>query len=124
MDQDKQSICLPTTTVNSHLTKLAVAVQLLIYFCIIVHLPVPTTSVQGVLAKQAQLPCDVAPMDRNDVVFMVLWFREGDGEPLYRYERVAAPASNNSASIGHCTLSVSVVLFLLLPLASTCGQET
>lgn len=50
---------------------------------------VPTTSVQGVLAKQAQLPCDISPMDRNDVVFMVLWFREGDGEPLYRYRRMA-----------------------------------
>lgn len=50
---------------------------------------VPTTSVQGVLAKQAQLPCDISPMDRNDVVFMVLWFREGDGEPLYRYWRMA-----------------------------------
>lgn len=43
------------------------------------------TTVQGVLAKQALLPCDVTPMDRDDVVFMVLWFKEGDGEPLYRY---------------------------------------
>lgn len=45
---------------------------------------VPVTSVQGVLAKQAMLPCDITPLDRDDAVYMVLWFKEGDGEPLYR----------------------------------------
>lgn len=32
------------------------------------------------------LPCDISPMEPGDDVFMVLWFREGDGEgePLYR----------------------------------------
>ena len=45
---------------------------------------VPITSVQGVLAKQALLPCDITPLERDDVVFMVLWFREGNTEPLYR----------------------------------------
>lgn len=55
--------------------------------CILVSVlppPVPVTSVQGVLAKQAQLACDITPMERDDVVFMVLWFRDGHGEPLYR----------------------------------------
>lgn len=40
---------------------------------------------QGVLAKQAVLPCDITPMEREDGVYMVLWFKEGNGEPLYRY---------------------------------------
>lgn len=46
---------------------------------------VPITSVQGVFAKQAMLPCEITPMEADDAVFMVLWFKEGDGEPLYRY---------------------------------------
>lgn len=45
---------------------------------------VPITSVQGVLAKQAMLPCDITPLERDDAVFMVLWFKEGNEEPLYR----------------------------------------
>lgn len=46
---------------------------------------VPITSVQGVLARQAMLPCDITPLENDDAVYMVLWFREGDGEPIYRY---------------------------------------
>lgn len=46
---------------------------------------VPITSVQGILARQALLPCDINPLERDDAVCMVLWFREGDGEPLYRF---------------------------------------
>lgn len=52
---------------------------------LVVNFPVPITSVQGVLAKQAVLPCDITPMERDDAVFMVLWFREDVSEPLYRY---------------------------------------
>ncbi|XP_055678044.1 hemicentin-1-like [Lutzomyia longipalpis] len=48
--------------------------------------PIPITSVQGVLAKQATLPCDITPMERDDAVYMVLWFKEGDGEPLYSFD--------------------------------------
>jgi hypothetical protein len=47
-------------------------------------LTVPITSVAGVLGKQAMLPCDITPLERDDAVYMVLWFKEGDGEPLYR----------------------------------------
>lgn len=46
--------------------------------------PVPLTSVQGVLGRQAMLPCDITPLERDDAVYMVLWFREGDGEPIYK----------------------------------------
>ncbi|XP_055848284.1 hemicentin-2 [Episyrphus balteatus] len=48
--------------------------------------PVPLTSVEGVLGRQAMLPCDITPMERDDAVYMVLWFREGDGEPLYNFD--------------------------------------
>lgn len=41
--------------------------------------------VQGVQSKQARFPCDITPRDRDDSVSMVLWFKESDGEPLYRY---------------------------------------
>lgn len=47
-------------------------------------LSVPITSVAGVLGKQAMLPCDITPLERDDAVYMVLWFKEGSGEPLYR----------------------------------------
>ena len=42
-------------------------------------------SVQAVLNKKARLPCDIVPQERDDAVSMVLWFKESDGEPLYRY---------------------------------------
>jgi hypothetical protein len=44
----------------------------------------PTTFAAVVLGKQAMLPCDITPLERDDAVYMVLWFKEGDGEPLYR----------------------------------------
>lgn len=31
------------------------------------------------------LPCDIEPLEKGDVVFMVLWYREGDNEPLYKW---------------------------------------
>ncbi|XP_063627547.1 hemicentin-1 isoform X1 [Cydia splendana] len=48
--------------------------------------PVPTSDVQGVLGKKASLPCDIAPLQQNDEVVMVLWFKESGGEPLYSYD--------------------------------------
>lgn len=45
---------------------------------------VPLTSVQGVFGRQAMLPCDITPMERDDAVFMVLWYREDNGDPIYK----------------------------------------
>ncbi|KPJ17689.1 Titin [Papilio machaon] len=45
---------------------------------------VPTVHVQGVVGKKASLPCDTQPLSSEDQVAMVLWFKESDGEPLYR----------------------------------------
>jgi hypothetical protein len=49
-----------------------------------VFVAVPIVDVQGVLGKKTMLPCDITPHDRDDAVYMVLWFKEADGEPLYR----------------------------------------
>ncbi|KAF4521865.1 hypothetical protein B566_EDAN003741 [Ephemera danica] len=43
----------------------------------------PVISVQGVLSKKGLLPCDISTPDRSDSVYMVLWFKESEGEPLY-----------------------------------------
>jgi len=49
-----------------------------------VSVAVPIVDVQGVLGKKTMMPCDITPLDRDDAVYMVLWFKEADGEPLYR----------------------------------------
>lgn len=46
--------------------------------------PVSTVTVEAVLGKTATLPCDIEPEELNDRVYMVLWFRESAGKPLYR----------------------------------------
>lgn len=47
---------------------------------------VSTVSVEAVLGRTATLPCDIdpGPEARDDRVYMVLWFRESAGKPLYR----------------------------------------
>ncbi|XP_054262781.1 synaptogenesis protein syg-2-like isoform X2 [Macrosteles quadrilineatus] len=42
--------------------------------------------VSAVLGRGAELPCNIKPSGREDRVYMVLWFREGAGKPLYRYD--------------------------------------
>lgn len=39
--------------------------------------------VEGVVGKKAQLPCNIYLAD-NDDVSMVLWYKEGITEPIYR----------------------------------------
>lgn len=48
--------------------------------------PIPIVDVQGVLGKKTMMPCDITPRDRDDAVYMVLWFKEADGEPLYSFD--------------------------------------
>lgn len=40
--------------------------------------------VEAVLGKTAKLPCDITPEHKDDRVYMVLWFKENAGKPLYR----------------------------------------
>lgn len=57
---------------------------LLVFFLAYICFSVSTTSVEAVLGKTATLPCDIEPEERDDRVYMVLWFRESAGKPLYR----------------------------------------
>lgn len=45
---------------------------------------VSTSMVEAVLGKTTTLPCDIEPEVPSDRVYMVLWFRENAGKPLYR----------------------------------------
>lgn len=47
--------------------------------------PVSVVAVDAVLGRTATLPCDIQPDGREDRLYMVLWFREKQGKPLYRY---------------------------------------
>uniref|UniRef100_A0A336MVY2 CSON007912 protein n=1 Tax=Culicoides sonorensis TaxID=179676 RepID=A0A336MVY2_CULSO len=44
------------------------------------------TNVEAVLGKTTTLPCDIEPDIQNDRVYMVLWFRENTGKPLYSFD--------------------------------------
>ncbi|XP_063233887.1 B-cell receptor CD22-like isoform X2 [Bacillus rossius redtenbacheri] len=48
--------------------------------------PLSTVDVEAVLGRGTTLPCDVQPATREDRVYMVLWFRQGAGRPLYRFD--------------------------------------
>ncbi|XP_046402551.1 uncharacterized protein LOC124168380 [Ischnura elegans] len=49
--------------------------------------PVSTVRVEAVVGRSAALPCDIEPLTREDRVYMVLWFREAAGKPLYSASR-------------------------------------
>ncbi|KAK7865976.1 hypothetical protein R5R35_009404 [Gryllus longicercus] len=48
--------------------------------------PVSTVLVDAVLGRSVTLPCDIEPTTREDRVYMVLWFRDNAGKPLYRFD--------------------------------------
>ncbi|XP_021945130.1 nephrin isoform X2 [Folsomia candida] len=48
--------------------------------------PIPIEHVEGVLGSRGKLPCDVRVPTRTDKLHMVLWFRDKDAEPIYRYD--------------------------------------
>ncbi|XP_039283060.1 hemicentin-1 isoform X2 [Nilaparvata lugens] len=48
--------------------------------------PIPISQVAGVMGKKTALPCDIETSSKNDAVYMVLWFKEADGEPLYSFD--------------------------------------
>ncbi|BES90972.1 CD80-like C2-set immunoglobulin domain [Nesidiocoris tenuis] len=47
---------------------------------------VPISDVQGVLGKKTALPCDITARDKDDAVYMVLWFKDSESEPLYSFD--------------------------------------
>ena len=49
-------------------------------------LVVPIRDVWAVKGGRAELRCDIAPPDPRDQVYLVLWYRELAGKPLYSYD--------------------------------------
>ena len=45
-----------------------------------------TSYVRGVQGHPALLPCDVTPPEEGELVYLVLWYRGDEGEPLYSYD--------------------------------------
>ena len=39
----------------------------------------------AVSGYRAFLPCDLTPPNPSEVVYLVLWYREEEGEPIYRF---------------------------------------
>jgi len=48
--------------------------------------PVPVKSVEAVIGGKAELPCDIYPSDTVDDVYLVLWYRDIAGKPLYSFD--------------------------------------
>lgn len=48
-----------------------------------------TVSVWSVTGHRAFLPCDLRPPSRSEQVYLVLWYRGDEGEPIYRSETPA-----------------------------------
>ena len=47
---------------------------------------VPIRDVWAVRDGKAELPCDINPPDPTDQVYLVLWYRDLAGKPLYSYD--------------------------------------
>ena len=45
---------------------------------------VPVRNVDAIIGGKAELPCDMYPIDEADNVYLVLWYKDIDGKPLYR----------------------------------------
>ena len=45
---------------------------------------VPVKNVDAIIGGKAELPCDMYPADEIDDVYLVLWYKDIDGKPLYR----------------------------------------
>ena len=43
-----------------------------------------TVSVWSVTGHRAFLPCDLTPPTKTELVYLVLWYRGNEGEPIYR----------------------------------------
>jgi len=42
-------------------------------------------TMQGVEGHSVELPCDLTPPNKNESVYLVLWYRQDEGgEPIYR----------------------------------------
>ncbi|KAJ8883631.1 hypothetical protein PR048_015484 [Dryococelus australis] len=83
---------------------------------------VSSVGVDAVLGHSASLPCDIETSGREDRVYMVLWFREGAGRPLYSLWLILAavvlPESTNST---RWPVEISCLHALGYGMPRTCG---
>ncbi|CAK9807697.1 Hmcn1 [Anthophora plagiata] len=56
---------------------------------------VPIVTISGALGKKVQLPCNIHS-DDNDDLNMVLWYKEGAGDPIYRFDVRGRRQFNNA----------------------------
>lgn len=54
---------------------------------------VTTVVIDAILGGSVSMPCDIEPVDKDDIVHMVLWFRERGGKPLFSYDVRGRPVS-------------------------------
>ena len=40
--------------------------------------------IEAVEGHSTQLPCDLSPPNPKEQVYLVLWYRKDEGEPIYR----------------------------------------
>ncbi|KAG8250317.1 hypothetical protein J6590_104037, partial [Homalodisca vitripennis] len=45
--------------------------------------------IEVVLGSMAKLPCDLVPPEDDDSVALVIWYKDDDKTPIYRYVLVA-----------------------------------
>ncbi|XP_043801370.1 hemicentin-2-like isoform X4 [Apis laboriosa] len=57
--------------------------------------PIPVITISGVVGNKVHLPCDIRSAD-NDEVSMVLWYKEGAGEPIYSFDVRGRRQFNNA----------------------------
>lgn len=41
--------------------------------------------VEALSGREAVLPCEVGALEDSDMIYVVLWYKNGDKEPIYRY---------------------------------------
>ena len=51
----------------------------------VVILALDTIPVLAVEGHQSCFPCDLTPPNPDEAVYLVLWYKGDQGEPLYRY---------------------------------------
>ncbi|XP_023326509.1 protein turtle [Eurytemora carolleeae] len=54
--------------------------------------PIPVVDVSAVIGGDAELPCDISPPDPGDSVYLVLWYRDLAGKPLYSFDIRGRPS--------------------------------
>lgn len=60
----------------------------LCFFLLFLTVTVPLVPVDAVEGRSVKFPCDVSSPNPADKVYMVFWFKDDSGVPLYRYNLI------------------------------------